>query len=136
MGSFIRIVAAAVVSVGLMVTGTQAAEMPSAKTSAEALTGGFSVALPKLAANDAANSGEPIKVAGRRFRRGVAVGLGILGIAAIVAASEARARRRSHHYEPRRVHRRASPRRTCSRWLRHCDRGNYRACDKYDAYCY
>jgi hypothetical protein len=93
--------------------------------------------LPSLADAKPAADVAPIQVAGRRVRRGVAigVGLGILGIAAAIAASEARARNRGHYYYEAPV-RRASPRHSCARWLRDCDRGYGRACDRYDAYCY
>lgn len=69
---------------------------------------------------------------GRRGRRGLAIGAGIvtLGIIGAIAASErARARRYNRHYRYDNYHHR------CRRLLRRCRRGNDRACWRYDNRC-
>ncbi|SRR6056297_2143640 len=65
---------------------------------------------------------------GRRFRRGAAIGAGIvtLGILGALAAKRGHAydRRYESRYERR-----------CRRWRRRCYRGNDRACWKFDSRC-
>ncbi|MEM9029461.1 MAG: hypothetical protein AAGC70_13945 [Pseudomonadota bacterium] len=128
---FHRVCAAALIACGLSVSGASAAQMPSPASKAGQLSGGLSVALPGIGAKGPGAT-KKLKVAQRRNRRrsrrrrnrnrNIAIGIGaltVLGIAA-AAANEAEAKRF---------------RRNCRRWLRRCDRGNLRACDRYDEYC-
>lgn len=121
-----RIMAAALIMLGMMMSQASAAQMPDVDQVKPVVSGGFSPILPLAEKQDAA---KPIQVASRRWRRraaGAAIALGILGIAAAVAAKEAR--RERHYYD--------DYDRECHKWLRRCDRGNDRACYKFDRYCH
>lgn len=75
-----------------------------------------------------------IEKVGRRGRRGVAIGAGIvtLGVLGAIAASRARERDYDRYdYEDRRYRYRDN----CRRWRRWCRRGDDRACWKFDSRC-
>ena len=121
---------------GLQVQGIEMKNFIAALFAAAMLTFGFSapsqagvVNLPKLETLDLKSKGATVhKVGRRRFRRGAAIALGILGAAAIIGAA------RAHDRGYRRYRRRG--RSKCRRWLRRCeDYGNRRACYKFDRYC-
>lgn len=113
------------------VAAAAALSMGLAFTSAPASAGAVAAPLAAGAKLDAGSSlvEQVGRRRGRRIARGAAiVGLGILGAAAIVGA--AKAARRDRHHRRRRYHDR------CEAWLYRCEeRGNRRACYKFDRYC-
>lgn len=121
----LRTLAAIAVALGLMAANANAAEMPNQKGAATLGTG-FTHGLP-LALREETKSVQLAQRGprrrgrrGRRIGKGVAIGIGILGIAAAIAAAE-RAKARENN--------------RCRRWADDCDDGYLRACRRYDRNC-
>jgi hypothetical protein len=72
---------------------------------------------------------------GRRARRGVAIGAGIVTLGVLGAIAASKARERDYGYDRRYRYERHGYRDNCRRWRRWCRRGNDRACWKFDTRC-
>lgn len=104
-------------------SAVNAAEAPTSGAKSTVMAGMSGIRLPTT--HKAVKAPEIVVAKrGRRVLRGVAIGAAIVG-AAIIASEAARAdRRRAHRH-----------RRNCRKWLRRCERGNDRACWRYDNRC-
>ncbi|MEL6298432.1 MAG: hypothetical protein AAFV26_09565 [Pseudomonadota bacterium] len=126
LNSTVKAAFAAVAALVLSFGAANAAEvrMPTSGANAE-LSKSFS--MPQLAKKETAKNIVVARRRGRRGRRrGAAIALGILGVVGAVAAAKAaeRSYRRDRRY-----------RRQCRRWLRRCERGNDRACYRFEDNC-
>lgn len=99
-----------------------AAEVVTSAAKSSAIAGMSGIQLP-MAQSTAPQKN--IVVAKRRVWRGVAIGAAIIGTAIIASeAARAESRRRARRH-----------RRNCRNWFNRCNRGNDRACWRYDNQC-